>query len=47
MNPMSQATLLERIRSQFFYSNSATGITVTVAFLLAIAIVHVVDSGDY
>ena len=45
MNPMSQATLLERIRSQFFYSNSATGITVTVAFLLAIAIVHVVDWG--
>ena len=40
-----QPTVFDRIRARFFYSNSATGITVVSVFLLAVAAFYLVDWG--
>ena len=40
-----QPTVVDRIRARFFYSNSATGITVVSVFLLAVAAFYLVDWG--
>ena len=44
-NPTFRRTWIDRIRESFFYTSSATGITVVSAFLLAVAFVYLIRWG--